>query len=138
MVYSRRAVSGFTLIEIMIALLIVGIVSAIGFSAFQYLGRASRTATEANLRTVQLSITSFHTDTGTYPTRLEDLTERPSDPKVSKSWRGPYDAPKDGWKHPFVYRLKPKGSRPAYELYSEGPNGEGSPVEEHISAFDLQ
>lgn len=137
MVHARMR-SGFSLIEIIIAIAIVGLMVGLGVGAFQYLGKAARTATDSNLQSVKLSLQSFNSDTGAYPATLADLLMRPADPKLSKRWRGPYleKEVEDGWKHPFMYQLNPKGAAHPFELYSWGSNGEGSPQEEHISVWE--
>ncbi len=136
MTYYSQTRSGFSLIEIMVAIAIVGIMGAVGFGLFRYIARAKITASETELLSVKLAVDSFYNDTGQYPASLQDLVTRPSDPKISKRWRGPYtDAePLDGWKHPFVYQLTKGGTHP-YELYSLGANGETGTPEEQISVW---
>jgi general secretion pathway protein G len=138
MIYAAKARQGFSLIEIVIAISIVGLMGALAVGAIQYLRKAARTATDSNLQSLKLSIQSFNSDTGSYPARLDELLTRPADPKISKRWRGPYleKEVEDGWKHPFVYQLNPKGSAHPFELYSWGPNGEGSAQEEQISVWE--
>lgn len=138
MTYSSRMRPGFSLIEILVAISIIGIMIGAAVGAFQYLGKAKRTATDSNLQSVKLAIQSFNNDTGAYPTTLSDLLAKPADPKFSKRWRGPYleNEALDGWQHPFVYQLSPKGAAHPYELYSWGPNGEGSAQEEQISVWE--
>lgn len=135
---TTRTQSGFSLIEILVAIAIIGIMIGAAVGAFQYLGKASRTATDSNLQSVKLALQQFNADTGVYPTTLNDLMVKPSDPKVAKRWRGPYleKEVEDGWKHPFVYQLNPKGAAHPYELYSWGSNGEGSAQEEQISVWE--
>lgn len=135
--YHVRVRSGFSFIEILVALTIVGVMGAMGFGLFKYIARAKRTATDTELMNVKLAIDTFNNDTGQYPASLDDLVNKPSDPKISKRWRGPYTETEnvDGWKHPFVYQLTKGGAHP-YELYSWGPNGEGSPAEEHVSVWE--
>lgn len=130
-----RSSSGFTLIEILIAVTIGGIIMAMGFRMVtNYLRRSNIKTTRIMLNTVQSDITAYRTDIGAYPNALEDLVERPSDPSVARKWDGPYidKFPKDSFGNELVYSLSPKGSKPPYELYSWGPNGEGSPEEEWI------
>jgi len=139
MVYKTR--SGFTLIEILVALTIVGIMAAGGFTLFKYVGRAKIKSTESRLGNLKMSISTFQNDTGTYPMALPDLMTRPADQKIAKRWVSPYiekeSELEDAWSRPFVYQINPKGSKQPYELYSWGPNGEGSPAEEQISVWSL-
>lgn len=128
---------GFSFIEILVAITIIGIMTAVGIGLYQYVGKASTTATESNLQSVKMALQSFYADTGAYPATLTELTIKPADPKVARRWRGPYleDEALDGWKHPFVYQLSQRGGARPFELYSWGPHGEGSPQEEHISVW---
>ena len=127
--------SGFTLIELVIGLIIVGLIAAIGIPVYQgFVERAKRTSTEENLRLFKSSIQLYQLDTNSYPSKLKDLEKRPTDEKIKAKWRGPYIDPvpeEDGWGAPFVYKVTP-GQKKPYELYSHGPNGSGSPKEERV------
>lgn len=133
--------SGMTFIEITIVLIIIGIlVTIVAPGAMRWIGTARRTKTEAMLRGIKTAIVMYRENTGEYPAELMDLVEKPSSGKAAKRWRGPYlderDIEMDGHKNPFEYRRTTGAAHP-YELYSWGPNGEGSPEEEWISVWDL-
>ena len=128
----RSQSSGFSLIEIVIAVAIMAIISAIVIpNLMKYVRRARKHATLATLKTVKNVITEFKDDTRHYPTELNELVENV---EGEKGWDGPYikKLPLDGWKEDLVYILEPKGTRPPYQLYSWGSGGEGSPEEEWI------
>lgn len=137
MTCSVRMRPGFSFIEILVAITIMGVMIAAAVGMFQYLGKASRTATDSNLQSVKMALQSYNSDTGQYPATLDELLNKPSDPKVAKRWRGPYleKEVEDGWKHPFVYQLTKGGTHP-FELYSLGPNGEAGTPEEQISVWE--
>lgn len=139
MMLLQRKRSGFTLIEIVIALAIVGIMATVGMAALRYRDKAKIMKTKNDLQGLKLSMDSYNTDVGTYPVTLQDLIVRPTDQKIVKRWEGPYldKEMEDGWKRSYVYQLSPRGSQHPYELYSWGPNGEGSPSEEHINVWDV-
>jgi general secretion pathway protein G len=119
---------GFSFIELIVAVLILGLLGAMGFGALQWIGKAKVTKATAELQDVQLAIVEYNANTGVYPTQLSDLVERPADAKIAKAWKGPYlkKEPTDPWGRPVQYQLNPKGSKVPYELYSWGPNGEGA------------
>ncbi len=135
-----RSQAGFSLLEIVIAVSIMAIIAALVVpQVFNYLKRSKKSATKVALSTVQNNIETYHSDVGAYPTTLGDLITRPVDQKAASRWEGPYvkNEPKDGFGNELVYVLNPKGTQPPYELYSWGPNGEGSPQEEWIRARDV-
>jgi len=131
----RRTRPGFSFIEILVAVTIMGIMISVVVGAFQYLGRAKVTATESNLQSLKTALQMHYNDVGAYPATLQDLLIKPMN--ASKQYKGPYleQEVMDGWKHPFEYNLNPKGSKRPFELFSWGPNGEGSPEEEHLSVW---
>lgn len=137
----RKVHPGFTLIEIMIAITIIGILGAlIAPSMLSYLSGSRVTATESNLSTTQMVIEQFYADTGSFPEKLRDLIKKPVDEQAAKKWKGPYlkklEIPTDGWDVPLVYKRPGEKGHP-YELYSYGPNGKGAPKNEWISVWDL-
>lgn len=130
---------GYSLMEIVIVIAVIGIlVGVVGPNIFSALNKAKYSKTEQTLRITKQAITSFYTDTYTYPQTLQDLVRRPAN--VQK-WFGPYFEgkdedyiPRDGWDNEVYYRLvDPKSSKP-YELYSYGPNGEAGDDNERIYA----
>jgi len=137
MLYNKR--SGFSLIEILVAITIVAIMTAGAFGLFRYVERAKRTRAETGLRGVQLALNTFQGDTGSWPMTLLDMVTKPGDAVIAKRWRGPYLDEKDledSWKHSFAYQVNPKNSARPYELYSWGANGEGSAPDEWIDVWN--
>jgi general secretion pathway protein G len=144
MIYScssgKNLKQGFSLIELVIAIAILGILSAIVIPNFlSYLRNANISAAENTIKTLKQGINAFYSKSGEYPKSLEDLVKRPAD-VPAKKWGGPYIGgeeeepvvPQDPWNIDYVYKLNPKGAKPPYQLYSWGPNGEGSPEDEWI------
>lgn len=126
--HGRGMRPGFSFVELIVSVLILGLLGAMGFGALQWVNKAKITKTSAALQDVQLALVEFNANTGNYPTQLSDLMERPADAKVAKAWKGPYlpKEPVDAWGMPFQYQLNSKGSKVPYELFSWGPNGENS------------
>lgn len=132
--------SGFSIIEIMIVIAIAGLILGVGAPMFlSYLKKGQVSTTKTTLKSVETAIDSFHADTGAYPTTLRELVEKPFDEKIAKRWEGPYlkkEVSLDGFKHEYVYQVT-KGQKHPYELYSYGPNGEGSPRDEWIDVWEI-
>ncbi len=137
---TRYTKEGFTLIEIMIAIVIVGIIAAI--SAPYFLGQVEKArvrATQATLRTLKSSLTQFRAEIGQYPETLKDLVRKPRDEKLARQWITPYlegDVPEDSWGGRLIYKPTPGQEHP-YELYSYGPEGKGAPKSEWIDVWKL-
>ena len=69
--FSRRLAQGFTLIELMIVVAVVGILSAIAYPSYtEYVRRGHRADARAGLLQVQQWLERAATATGTYPTSL--------------------------------------------------------------------
>lgn len=138
---SKYARAGFTLAEILIAIVIVAIMAMIAIPAYnKYQERAQKTSTIATLKNIRLAIQSFNSDTGQYPEVLQDLIKKPLNEELAKDWNGPYlegkDIPKDGWKHPFQYQVTAGGEH-EFELYSYGPKGKTAARTEWISVWNV-
>lgn len=138
---------GFTFIEIIIAITIIGILSTLGFMGIRgYIAKAKMLKTETNLKATMGLINEYYDDTGAYPSTLRDLVVRPTEPKIASRWKGYADEKEfisgcflDGWKHDLVYQYTPgtQGQGRPFQLYSWGPKGEGAPQEEWIDAWNL-
>jgi len=133
----RQSSQGFTLIEIMAVLVILGLLLGVGIPAVQNAVLKARiSTTEQNLRLLTNGIKQFHMDIGAYPQKLKDLVQKPTDEKLKAKWRYAYveEIPDDPWNNPYVYRVT-NDPKLAYELYSHGPNGPGSPKDERIGVY---
>ncbi len=148
MIFSRKitgrattARSGFSLMELMIAIAVLGLILAVAGPALmrQYRSAQKKTAM-TSIKLLKSTIEMFELDVGKLPEKLRDLVKRPSpggyynSEEISNWQDGGYlktkKVPVDPWKNKFRYRLIPDGRR--YELYSYGPNGKGSPKSEWI------
>lgn len=128
----KHAKSGFSMIELMISLaVIVLIMSFVGPRVMNFFSKGEEAATLNSLRQLQSSINEYRMNVGHYPQSLQDLTRKP---EGVRNWSGPYGEEsdlEDRWGQPFVYQLKAKGSKPAYELYSVGNPDDGKVIALH-------
>ncbi|MDH4108838.1 MAG: type II secretion system major pseudopilin GspG [Gammaproteobacteria bacterium] len=128
---SRRQ-RGFTLIEIMVVVIILGILAAIvAPNVIGRVGEAQVTAARQDLRSIESALKLYRLDNFSYPTTeqgLEALVAKPADPNV-RNWKGPYveRVPRDPWGNPYLY-LSP-GNNGEIDIYTMGrdgrPGGEG-------------
>ena len=123
---------GFTLIEIMVVVVILGILAAlIAPSVINRIDDAQLVAAKQDIRSIESALKLYKLDNFRYPSTddgLDALVTRPSDP--SAKWpEGGYLSrmPKDPWNKPYLY-LYP-GNQGVFDIYSLGrdgqPGGEG-------------
>lgn len=117
--------SGFTMIELLVVMVILGLLAAL--VAPNFFGQAAK----ARVKTARVQITNLATaldalalDTGSYPNTQEGLGALLEAPNGMDMWDGPYmkKLPKDPWNHEYVYRGPDKGGGD-YEIMSYGADG---------------
>jgi len=125
---SNSRQSGFTLIEIMVVVIIIGVLSAL--IAPNIIGQGDKariTAAQADMRTISTQLDLYKLDNFNYPTTdqgLDALVNKPSDAKNWKKDGYLQKVPKDPWGNDYIY-VSP-GANSAYELSSTGPDGRES------------
>jgi general secretion pathway protein G len=124
---------GFTLIEIMVVVIIIGLLAAVVVP--QFLGRvdeARKVKAKQDIQGLETALTMYKLDNFSYPTNeegLKALVEKPNDPNV-RNWRaGGYlkRLPKDPWGYDYQYQSP--GTHGEVDVFSLGadnqPGGEG-------------
>lgn len=133
MIFNNRLCNnrGFSLLEIMIVMVIIGLIAAmIGPELWGRLGTAQQKAAKTQIEMLMTSLDAYRLDVGSYPSQQEGLNALVNNPGVD-NWTGPYLAkgyvPDDPWKHPYVYQNP--GEHGEIDIYSLGsdnrPGGTG-------------
>ena len=121
----KRSEAGFTLIEMMVVIVIIGILATVVIMNFAgKTDQAALSATKATLEQLSSALEFFKMDNNKYPDKLEDLLDMPSYADSKKWPPGGYlkKMPVDGWGKPFVYRPSGSQGRP-FDLGSLGKDG---------------
>jgi general secretion pathway protein G len=127
----KQRISGFTLIELMIVIVILGLLaSLVAPEMFGKVGSTQRKVAKTQMLAFDTSLETFRLDVGDYPSALEEL--RASN---KPGWDGPYirkAIPMDPWGKPYVYRT-PGEEDNGYYMAAYGkdgqPGGEGDNVD---------
>ena len=130
----KRNEQGYTLLEILIVLIIIGVlVATVGPELFNRVSQAEQIAAENQIAVFKVALDNYRLDNGQYPTTqqgLKALIEDPSAPPAAKNWSGPYlekkGLPLDPWGYEYHYQCPGKNNTHKYDLWSYGAdNREG-------------
>jgi general secretion pathway protein G len=125
--YARRAQNGFTLIEMLVVITIIGLIMAlVGPRVLNYLSDSKVKAAKIQIESFTNALDLYFMDTSRYPSTSQGLTMLMRPSENIAGWNGPYlkgkTVPKDPWGHPYVYRAP--GPNEPYQIRSYGADGQ--------------
>jgi general secretion pathway protein G len=123
---TKSAEGGFTLLELMIVIAILGLLASVATPPLlHYLDSSKASTAKIEIQSLGAALDLYAFENGRYPTTQEGLKALLERPSAAAHWNGPYlkrpDMVNDPWGKIFFYRAP--GHHGAYDLYSAGPDG---------------
>lgn len=118
---------GFTLIEIMVVVVILGILAAAIIPQFMGTTQDAKVSTtKSNIAELEAALERFNIHMDRHPTTEEGLKALVEPPAGEESkWRGPYIKllRPDPWGNPYQYRIPGTRRTSGFDLWSRGNDG---------------
>lgn len=114
---------GFSLIELLVVLVILGLLAGlVGPRVMKYVGDSKSKTARLQIEDLGAALDLYNLETGSYPSTEEGLPALVEQPADVEAWNGPYlkkkKIPRDPWNRDYLYQSP--GENGAYDLYSLG------------------
>ena len=124
---ARRLQRGFTLVELLVVITIIGLIMGlVGPRVLNYLTESKAKAAKIQIDSFSSALDLYFLDIGRYPTTSEGLAALVRRPGSVTTWNGPYlkngQVPADPWGHAYVYRSP--GEHGSYDIISYASDGQ--------------
>ena len=137
----RAKHAAFTLLELLIVLLIIGLLAAfVGPKYFGQIGKSQAQVAKAQIEAFDKALDQYRLDTGRYPTTAQGLDALFAAPANEANWKGPYlkkAVPLDPWGNRYQYTAPGTQPNRAFEIVAMGRDGKlgGSGEDADISSW---
>lgn len=119
--YRRKR--GFTLVELMLVIVILGILAAAAVNTFTGVSEDARiTRAKTDIQTIQTAVRMFELEMGSFPTDDEGIDELTNQTEDHKAYLD--KLPLDPWGNPYNYREESENDQPFPDIWSNGKDGE--------------
>lgn len=135
MSYRRYNEKGFTLMELLVVLVILGLLGGVvGPRVLKYVGSSKVEVARVQMEDLASGLDLFKLDVGRYPNASEGLQALVEKPGAIAGWNGPYlrkkRVPKDPWGRDYVYRFPGNGNE--FDLFTLGLDGKVGGENENV------
>ena len=138
---NRSKQSGFTLLEMLVVLGIIGILAGlVGPKVMEKFEQSQIKAAKVQIEELAQTLDTYKLDVGSYPTTDQGLEALITAPDGAQRWNGPYlsksKVPLDPWNQEYKYASP--GEHGKFDISSMGPDGKegGEGSEQDIVSWE--